>query len=47
MWWDVSDALTPAQAAEVLLELVSGPVDPAHYGELVRTGDVLPWASWR
>ncbi|HEY1701734.1 MAG TPA: SDR family NAD(P)-dependent oxidoreductase [Trebonia sp.] len=43
MWWDVSDAPTPAQAAVPLLELALGPVVPGHYGELVRHGEVLPW----
>ncbi|MEU0795827.1 SDR family NAD(P)-dependent oxidoreductase [Amycolatopsis sp. NPDC005961] len=43
MWWDVRDAPSPAQAAEVLLDLVFRPVDPAQYGELVRDGEVLPW----
>ena len=47
MWWDVSDAPSPAQAAEVVLDLVSGPVNPARYGELIRNGEVLPWAPWR
>jgi NAD(P)-dependent dehydrogenase (short-subunit alcohol dehydrogenase family) len=42
-WWDVSDAPTPAQAAAVLLDLVFAPADPAHYGQLVRDGEVLPW----
>jgi NAD(P)-dependent dehydrogenase (short-subunit alcohol dehydrogenase family) len=42
-WWDVSDAPTPAQAAAVLLDLVFAPADPAHYGQLVRGGEVLPW----
>ncbi|VVJ17456.1 Uncharacterised protein [Amycolatopsis camponoti] len=43
MWWDVRDAPSPAQAAEVLLDLVFRPVDPAQYGGLVRDGEVLPW----
>lgn len=43
LWWDVRDAPSPAQAAEALLDLVVRPVDPAHYGELVRAGAVLPW----
>ncbi|WP_242371102.1 SDR family NAD(P)-dependent oxidoreductase [Actinomadura luzonensis] len=42
-WWDVRDAPSPAQAARPLLDLALGPVDPAHYGELVRFGKVLPW----
>ncbi|WP_078901170.1 SDR family NAD(P)-dependent oxidoreductase [Actinacidiphila yeochonensis] len=44
LWWDVSGAPTAAQAAVALLALALGPVDPAHYGELVRDGEVLPWA---
>ncbi|MEV0405634.1 SDR family NAD(P)-dependent oxidoreductase [Actinoallomurus sp. NPDC050550] len=47
MWWDVSDAPTPAQAATALLNLAFDPVDPDHYGELVRNGQVLPWAPER
>ncbi|WP_439381030.1 SDR family NAD(P)-dependent oxidoreductase [Amycolatopsis lexingtonensis] len=43
MWWDVRDAPSPAQAAEVLLDLVSEPLDPGQYGELIRDGEVLPW----
>ncbi|MBB5081464.1 SDR family NAD(P)-dependent oxidoreductase [Nonomuraea endophytica] len=43
MWWDVSDAPSPADAAVPLLHLALGPVDPDHYGQLVRNGDVLPW----
>jgi NAD(P)-dependent dehydrogenase (short-subunit alcohol dehydrogenase family) len=42
-WWDVSDAPTPAQAAVALLDLALGPVNPEHYGQLVRHGEVLPW----
>ena len=45
LWWDVGDAPTPAQAAVSLLDLALGPVDPAHYGELVRHGRVIPWTS--
>ncbi len=44
MWWDVRAAPTPAQAAVALLNLALDPVDPAHYGHLVRDGKVLPWA---
>ncbi|UOX92708.1 SDR family NAD(P)-dependent oxidoreductase [Amycolatopsis sp. FBCC-B4732] len=44
LWWDVRDAPSPAQAAAGLLDLVFRPVDPAHYGELVRHGEVLPWS---
>lgn len=43
LWWDVSTAPSPAQAADTLLDLVFRPVDPALYGELVRGGEVLPW----
>jgi NAD(P)-dependent dehydrogenase (short-subunit alcohol dehydrogenase family) len=45
LWWDVSDAPTPAAAAEALLDLAVGPVDPVHYGELVRAGRVVPWTQ--
>jgi NAD(P)-dependent dehydrogenase (short-subunit alcohol dehydrogenase family) len=44
LWWDVSAAPTPAQAAGALLDLALEPVDPDHYGQLVRFGKVLPWA---
>lgn len=44
LWWDVSTAASPAEAAAPLLDLALGPVDPAHYGELVRHGKVVPWA---
>jgi NAD(P)-dependent dehydrogenase (short-subunit alcohol dehydrogenase family) len=44
MWWDVSSAPSPPQAAGPLVELALGPVEPEHYGELVRHGQVLPWA---
>jgi NAD(P)-dependent dehydrogenase (short-subunit alcohol dehydrogenase family) len=44
LWWDVSAAPSPARAAQPLLDLALGPVDPAHYGELVRFGQVVPWA---
>jgi NAD(P)-dependent dehydrogenase (short-subunit alcohol dehydrogenase family) len=43
LWWDVSAAPSPAEAAVALLGLALDPVDPAHYGELVRHGRVLPW----
>lgn len=43
LWWDVSGAPSPEQAAVPLLDLALGPVDPGHYGELVRFGRVLPW----
>jgi NAD(P)-dependent dehydrogenase (short-subunit alcohol dehydrogenase family) len=44
MWWDVSRAASPAQAAVPLLDLALEPVKPGHYGELVRNGEVLPWS---
>ncbi|BCJ40773.1 carbonyl reductase [Actinoplanes ianthinogenes] len=43
LWWDVSGAPSPAQAAGPLLSLALDPVKPDHYGELVRDGAVLPW----
>ncbi|WIM94140.1 SDR family NAD(P)-dependent oxidoreductase [Actinoplanes oblitus] len=43
LWWDVSDAPTPARAAVPLLSLALDPIKPDHYGELVRDGVVLPW----
>ncbi len=43
LWWDVSAAPTPAEAAEPLVDLVLGPTRPEFYGELVRAGQVLPW----
>ncbi|MCP2360184.1 NAD(P)-dependent dehydrogenase (short-subunit alcohol dehydrogenase family) [Nonomuraea thailandensis] len=43
LWWDVSGAATPAEAAVPLLDLALNPIDPAHYGELVRYGRALPW----
>ncbi|MFI9595439.1 hypothetical protein [Nonomuraea sp. NPDC052265] len=47
LWWDVSGAPSPEQAAVPLLDLALGPVDPGHYGELVRFGRVLPWRPER
>ncbi|GAA4623434.1 SDR family NAD(P)-dependent oxidoreductase [Actinoallomurus vinaceus] len=44
MWWDVGNAPTPAEAAVALLDLALEPVRPGHYGELLRDGEVLPWA---
>ncbi|GAA1205750.1 SDR family NAD(P)-dependent oxidoreductase [Pseudonocardia alaniniphila] len=46
-WFDdFSRALTPAQAAQAVLDLVlADHVDPTRYGELVRFGRVLPWHS--
>jgi NAD(P)-dependent dehydrogenase (short-subunit alcohol dehydrogenase family) len=47
MWWDVSDAPSPAGAAVALLDLAFDPVNADHYGQLVRNGNVLPWAPER
>jgi NAD(P)-dependent dehydrogenase (short-subunit alcohol dehydrogenase family) len=47
MWWDVSDAPSPAEAAVALLDLAFDDVNPDHYGQLVRNGNVLPWAPGR
>ena len=46
-WFDdFSRALTPEQAAGRVLDFVLRPdVDPATYGELVRSGRVVPWRS--
>ncbi|MGI5232903.1 SDR family NAD(P)-dependent oxidoreductase [Actinoallomurus sp. CA-142502] len=44
LWWDVSGAPSPAEAALALLDLALDPVDPDHYGRLVRHGQVLPWS---
>jgi NAD(P)-dependent dehydrogenase (short-subunit alcohol dehydrogenase family) len=44
LWWDVSGAPSPAEAAVAVLDLVLGPVKDGHYGQLVRNGEVLPWA---
>ncbi|MFD9705909.1 SDR family NAD(P)-dependent oxidoreductase [Lentzea sp. NPDC059081] len=44
LWWDVSTAPTPAQAAEAVLDLALGPVRPGRYGELVRHGEVVPFS---
>jgi NAD(P)-dependent dehydrogenase (short-subunit alcohol dehydrogenase family) len=43
VWWDVSTAPTPAQAAGAVLDLVFAPANPHHYGQLIRHCDVLPW----
>lgn len=40
---DFSQAQTPDEAAVAVLDLITGPVDPATYGELVQFGKVLPW----
>jgi NAD(P)-dependent dehydrogenase (short-subunit alcohol dehydrogenase family) len=44
-WFDdMSQAQSPAQAAEALLELALSPsADPAHHGQLVRFGQALDW----
>ena len=45
LWWDVSTAPTPAQAAVALLDLALDPVKTEHYGELVRAGQVIRFAG--
>jgi hypothetical protein len=47
LWWDVSDAPSPADAAVALLDLALDAVNADHYGQLVRDGQVLPWAPGR
>jgi NAD(P)-dependent dehydrogenase (short-subunit alcohol dehydrogenase family) len=43
-WLEMRDALTPAQAAEPLLDLVLDPdPHPDFYGRLVLSGRVVPW----
>ncbi|MFF4582564.1 SDR family NAD(P)-dependent oxidoreductase [Streptomyces sp. NPDC001389] len=45
---DFSGALSPAEAARAVLDLVSAPqADPALYGELVRFGEALDWHGGR
>lgn len=44
LWWNVDTAATPARAAVALLDLALNPLDPTHYGQLVRAGEVLPWS---
>lgn len=44
LWWNVSDAPSPAQGAVPLLDLALGPVELGRYGELIRNGQVLPWS---
>ncbi len=44
LWWDVSTAPTPAQAAKALTDLALDPVKPEQYGELIRNGEVLPFS---
>jgi hypothetical protein len=43
LWWDVSTAPSPAEAAVAVLDLAFAPADPGQYGELVRDGKVVPW----
>lgn len=43
LWWDVSTAPTPAQAATALTDLALNPVKPEHHGELIRYGEVVPF----
>jgi hypothetical protein len=40
---DFSEARSPEEAVQPLLDLIFADVDPATYGELVRDGKVLPW----
>jgi NAD(P)-dependent dehydrogenase (short-subunit alcohol dehydrogenase family) len=43
-WLDVSRARTPTEAAHGLVELALDPTpDPGFYGELVRSGQTVPW----
>jgi len=43
---DFSRAQTPEQAARAVLDLIlADRLDPATYGELVQSGQVLPWHS--
>lgn len=44
VWFDTSDAPSPTEAAGALLDLVLDPINPGHYGELVRAGQILPWS---
>ncbi|MCG8921820.1 SDR family NAD(P)-dependent oxidoreductase [Lentzea sp. CC55] len=44
LWWDVSTAPTPDQAATAVLDLALNPAEPRHYGELVRHGEVVPFS---
>jgi NAD(P)-dependent dehydrogenase (short-subunit alcohol dehydrogenase family) len=46
LWWDVSTAPTPAEAAVALLDLALEPAHPDHYGQLVRHGKALPWSPF-
>ena len=43
-WFDTSDAQTPTQAAQALLDLALDPgPNPRFYGELIRFGEIVPW----
>jgi NAD(P)-dependent dehydrogenase (short-subunit alcohol dehydrogenase family) len=43
-WFDdMSSAQSPEQAAVDVVELALGPANPAHYGQLVQHGRVVPW----
>jgi hypothetical protein len=43
-WFDdFSQARTPAEAAEPIIDLTLADLDPSQYGELMRDGKVLPW----
>lgn len=43
-WFDdFSQARTPAEAAQPILDLILAPADPATYGELIRDHKVLPF----
>ncbi|MEV4798483.1 SDR family NAD(P)-dependent oxidoreductase [Nonomuraea sp. NPDC049421] len=44
LWWDVTTAALPGEAAVPLLDLATGPVNPGHYGRLIRHGRALPWS---
>jgi hypothetical protein len=41
----MSGAQSPAQAAEDVVALVSGPVNHAFYGELVQHRRLVPWRA--
>jgi NAD(P)-dependent dehydrogenase (short-subunit alcohol dehydrogenase family) len=45
-WFDTSNAQTPTEAAQALLELALDPNPPPRfYGELIRFGEIVPWNS--
>lgn len=45
-WFDMSLAQPLDRAAEVLVDLALDPaLNPDHYGQLIRFGEVLPWAA--